>query len=72
MNDGIEDKILAQISEKLLMKKIEMLTLVEGEDALKTVNIVLQSLLAKGFITAAPVGDGTYAVTQKGMRAAKV
>lgn len=72
MNDGIEGKILAQIAEKLLMKKQEMISLVEGENALSVVNVALQSLIEKGFIASAPVGDGTFAVTQKGMRAAKV
>jgi len=72
MNGGIENEILKQIAEKLLMKKQEMLVLASGrEDAVQIVNSALNSLLAKGMITAAPVGDGTFAVTQKGMREAR-
>ena len=74
MENGFKQEVLKEISEKLLMKKREIILLLEGkvEDPSKAANEIANSLLAQGFIAIAPVGDGTFAVTQKGMRAAKV
>ena len=74
MDDGFETEVLKQISEKLLMKKEEIILLIQGkvDDPLKIANEIVSSLLNQGFIAVAPVGNSSYAVTQKGMRAAKI
>jgi predicted transcriptional regulator len=73
MNDGIEREILEEIAEKLLMKKEEIIFLLENkvDDPLKSANEILNSLIKQGLITPAPVGTSAYAVTQKGMREAR-
>lgn len=73
MNDGIEREILKEIVEKLLMKKEEIIFLLENktDDPLKSANEILNSLSKQGLITPAPVGTSAYAVTQKGMREAR-
>jgi len=74
MNNGFEAEVLKQVAEKLLMRKEEIILLLQGkvDNPLKTANETVSSLVKQGFITVAPVGNSTYAVTQKGMRAAKV
>jgi len=74
MENGFELEVLKEISEKLLMKKNEIIFLLEGkvDDPRKAANEIAKSLLNQGMIAIAPVGDGTFAVTQKGMRATKV
>lgn len=73
MNDGIEREILEEIAEKLLMKKEEIIFLLENkvDDPLKSANEIMNSLIKQGLITPAPVGTSAYAVTQKGMREAR-
>jgi len=72
MNDGIERKILQQIAEKLIMKKEEMFFLADGQEkALDVVNAAVKNLLNTGMIAVTPVGESTFAVTQKGMREAR-
>jgi hypothetical protein len=74
MNDGFESEILQIFCEKLLMKKEEIVLFLQGkvDDPMKISNEIIKNLLAQNMIAIAPVGGSTYAVTQKGMRAAKV
>jgi hypothetical protein len=74
MNDGFESEILQIFCEKLLMKKEEIVLFLQGkvDDPMKISNEIIKSLLAQNLIAIAPVGGSTYAVTQKGIRTAKV
>jgi hypothetical protein len=74
MNDGFEREILGQISQKLLMKKEEIILFLQGkvDDPMKISNEIIKNLLSQNLIAIAPVGNSTYAVTQKGIRAAKL
>lgn len=74
MNNGFESEILQIFCEKLLMKKEEIVLFLQGkvDDPLKISNEVIKNLLSQNLIAIAPVGGSTYAVTQKGMRTAKV
>jgi predicted transcriptional regulator len=56
------------------MKKEEIVLFLQGkvDDPMKISNEIIKNLLAQNLIAIAPVGNSTYAVTQKGIRAAKV
>ena len=75
MNDGFQKEVLKQIAEKLLLKKVEITLSLQGrvDNPSQVASEIISNLLKEGLIAVAPVGDGTYAVTQRGMReAAKV
>lgn len=74
MNDGFEKEVLLQFVEKLLMKKVEVVLMLKDrtENPNQIAGEILSRLTSQGMIAVAPVGDSTYAVTQKGIRAAKV
>jgi len=53
MDDGFEREILQAITEKLLIKKQEIVLHLQGkvDDPLKTANDIVRSLLAKNLIS---------------------
>jgi len=73
MEDDLEKEILQRFAEKLLMKKSEIALMLKDriDSPTKAANEILNGLMSQELVTLAPVGDGTYAITQKGMRTAK-
>jgi hypothetical protein len=70
-NDGIEKKVLEEITKRMVVKKEELIDFLDGkvDDPHAVLASVIMSLSEKGLITSvSPVGESCYAVTQKGMR----
>lgn len=72
--DGIEKEILLELTNRLVMNKEEILKFIEGklENSGPVVGGAMSSLLGKGYVTnVTPLGSSCYAVTTKGIRAAR-
>jgi hypoxanthine-guanine phosphoribosyltransferase len=74
--DGIEieKEILAEIAKRLVVKKEELVQLLEGKvpNAAAVVSSVTKKLISEQLVTNMDlVGISSYAITQKGMRAVK-
>jgi len=74
--DGIEieKEILAEIAKRLVVKKEELVQLLEGKvpNAAAVVSSVTKKLISEQLVVNVdPVGISSYAITQKGMRAVK-
>jgi len=70
----IEKEILAEIARRLVVKKEELVQFLEGKIAnpAAVVSAVTKKLISEQLVTNVdPVGISSYAITQKGMRAAK-
>jgi ribosomal protein S25 len=69
--DGIEKEVLLEISKKLVVSKVELVSFLESkiENPVSVVENIVRDLNNKGLITyVSPIGQSCYAITQKGMR----
>jgi len=71
MYDGIEKKILKEMSRRLVVKKIELLEFAKKQKISRnTINAVSKMLVQKGLLTTVYASESTFAITQKGIREA--
>jgi len=71
----MEKIILEEIARRLVVKKEELVQFLEGKTAnpVSVVKDVTKKLISEQLVTNVdPVSMSSYAITQKGMRAAKV
>jgi hypothetical protein len=72
--DGIERKLLKELSERLVMNKEEIVKFVEAkvEGSAVAPEAVVRTLVEKGYVTnSTPMGSSCFAVTTKGIKAVK-
>jgi len=74
MENGIEHKILERFKERLVVRKTELIQLIEddikgSEEPMSIVNTVTRMLIQKGWITPLYASATTFAITQRGIKA---
>ena len=74
MENGIEHKILERFKERLVVRKTELIQLIEddikgSEEPMSIVNTVTRMLIQKGWITPLYASKSVYAITQRGIKA---
>ena len=71
MYDGIEKKILKEMSERLVARKIELWEFAKKQKISESaINTVTRMMVQKGLLTTVYASESTFAITQKGMREA--
>lgn len=72
MYNGIEKKILEKMSKKLVMKKTEIMTIINKD--VSSPNQVLKSVMKmlsqRGLVVPVYAYESTFAITQKGIKEA--
>ena len=71
MYDGIEKKMLEEMSRRLVAKKIELWEFAKKQKISKSaMDSVTKILVQKGMLTKIYASESTFAITQKGIREA--
>jgi len=71
MYDGLEKKILKEMSERLVARKVELWELAKKQKISKNaISTVTKMMVQKGLLTTVYASESTFAITQKGMREA--
>ena len=74
MEDGIERKVLQKFKESLVVRRSELIQLIQDEiksskDAMNVVNTLTKMFIQKGWITPLYASESTFAITQRGIKA---
>jgi len=74
MENGIEHKILERFKERLVVRKTELIQLIEddikgSENPMGVINTITNIFVQKGLITPLYASKSVYAITQRGIKA---
>ena len=74
MEDGIERKVLQKFKDSLVVRRSELIQLIQSEtnsskDSVNVVNILTKTFIQRGWITPLYASESTFAITQRGIKA---